>query len=378
MTLVAENLYTGYHVGFDCVDSSVAPTESFKCHVCLLCVVADYPALALVTGFTHAGGRPCHWCKVEYKKNMATHRYTSGFRQFLPPLHEGRRAGGNFDTQELRSPPAYRTHKETVISGLLNRDWQGYKNARPVLTTGVCNWSPLCVVPLFDIVWDAMGDMMHDCLAYPHHILPVMKGTTALAPPRPLKLVDDDPDGITDEEQQAENKEKTRINLERQERHQLEQMAVKGAAISGEMQTTVDARFSRLHGLMKCFGRQDKTVFQKKSSMITSDWTHFLQYADVYAFHGVLEEPYNSAYFSFTGVYRTLLDFTCNTDQTLVEATRSIERLETSIVESLTAFERVWPSCLFSGPVIHSLLHFPRHILRYNSPRNYWCYFNER
>jgi len=154
--------------------------------------------------------------------------------------------------------------------------------------------------------------------------------------------------------------------------------AVEGAAISPEKQTTVDARFSRLHGLIKVFGRQDKTVFQKKSSMITSDWTHFLQYADLYAFHGIFDEPYNTAYFQFTGIFRTLLDCICNTDQSKEEAKQSMELLETSIAESLTQFERVWPSCLFGGPAIHSIIHYPRHILRYNNVRNYWCYFNER
>ena len=219
MTLVAENLHTGYYDGFDCVDASVEPTESFKCHVCLLCVVADYPALALMTGFVHEGAKSCHWCMVHGTKNMAIHRFNTGFRQFLPPSHTDRRAGGNFESKDSRPQPKYRTHRETVVSGLLARDWQGYQNANPKLKTGVSNWCPLCVVPLFDVVWDAMGDMMHLCMYYPRHILPVMKGETTIAAPRLLKI--NVKEGLNDEEK-ADNALRVSTNEQRIERHAQE------------------------------------------------------------------------------------------------------------------------------------------------------------
>ena len=136
-------------------------------------------------------------------------------------------------------------------------------------------------------------------------------------------------------------------------------------------------RFSRLHGHGK-IGRQDRTVFLKGSTMQTADWQHFLQYCDPYAFCGIFPEALASSYSKFTGIFRILLEFDSNTDQTDEEALASITALETSIAAALTAFEKMWPQVLMSGPVIHTLVHYPRMIFRWNSVRNYWCYFNER
>ena len=142
-------------------------------------------------------------------------------------------------------------------------------------------------------------------------------------------------------------------------------------------QSLVDARFSRLSGQGR-IGRQDKSVFRKRSTMITSDWQHFLEYCDVYAFHGVLDEPYGSSYFQLTGVLRSILQYKSTTLQSDTDAQEELRRRECEIAASLTAFERHWPSVLMSGPVIHTLVHYPRFVYRWNSVRNYWCYFNER
>ena len=72
------------------------------------------------------------------------------------------------------------------------------------------------------------------------------------------------------------------------------------------------------------------------------------------------------------------MEFDSNTDQTDEEALASTTALETSIAAALTEFEKMWPQDLMSGPVIHTLVHYPRIIFRWNSVRNYWCYFNER
>ena len=77
-------------------------------------------------------------------------------------------------------------------------------------------------------------------------------------------------------------------------------------------------------------------------------------------------------------MYRKILEAVSNTDQSDEAAEASTSALETTIAESLTGFERTWPNVLVSGPVLHTLIHYPRLIHRWNSVRNYWCYFNER
>ena len=92
----------------------------------------------------------------------------------------------------------------------------------------------------------------------------------------------------------------------------------------------------------------------------------------------MLEEPYATAYFKFTGIFRILIDSESNTDQSVEQALANCKALQKTIAKSLTSFERAWPSVLFSGPVVHSLIHYPEFIFRWNSVRNYWCYFNKR
>ena len=92
----------------------------------------------------------------------------------------------------------------------------------------------------------------------------------------------------------------------------------------------------------------------------------------------VFEEPFEKPYFQFTNVYRILLSAESNTDESDEAAEASCRVMETTIAESLSSFERVWPQVLISGPVLHTLIHYPRFIYRWNSVRNYWCYFNER
>jgi hypothetical protein len=125
-------------------------------------------------------------------------------------------------------------------------------------------------------------------------------------------------------------------------------------------------------------GTQDKTVFLKGSTLQTADWQHFLEYCDPYAFDGILEEPQSTSYFLFTNVFRIILAAVSNTDQSDEAADAICRAQETTIAHSMSSFERNWPQVLMSGPVIHTLIHYPRFIYRWNSVRNYWCYFNER
>ncbi len=153
--------------------------------------------------------------------------------------------------------------------------------------------------------------------------------------------------------------------------------ALADVKLSQEQQNMVDTRFSRLHG-HGGIGRQDRTVFEKGSTMMTADWQHFLQYCDPYAFEGILHDRVAPAYFLLTGIFRLLIDAVCNTDHNDEEAGILVKSMEATIAVALSSFERAWPGVLMSGPVLHTLVHYPRFIRRWNSVRNYWCYFNER
>jgi len=53
---------------------------------------------------------------------------------------------------------------------------------------GVCGWCPLSILPLFDLVWDILPDMMHIMQGiYKRIIFQLLKGKKAPAPYKPLK-----------------------------------------------------------------------------------------------------------------------------------------------------------------------------------------------
>ena len=186
--LVTEDLYVGYHDGFTCFDAS--QQSNFVCKVVLLLFSGDYPALAKVTGFTHAGDCHCHWCHQSSEKDMAVHRHNSGnFRRWLHPTSLQRAAGGNFSRVESGGPPRFRTHSEVVRTGVQASNWSGTQRLHPRHTAGIWEWCPLSAAPNFDLVWDVVGDFMHLVLWYPHHLLPALKGELKLAKPTLLALV---------------------------------------------------------------------------------------------------------------------------------------------------------------------------------------------
>lgn len=147
--------------------------------------------------------------------------------------------------------------------------------------------------------------------------------------------------------------------------------------LSVAQQTTVDERFRRLLG-KGGVGKAGKSIFGKASSMKASDWLHFIKYFDVYVFHGVLPEAQQAGYWGLTSIFRALLQLECNTEGDDAEEMTRMDGLSEWIAEGLSVLERTWPGTVITGTQIHGLLHFPRLIYRWNSVRNYWCFFNER
>ena len=189
--LLTEDLDVGYRSGFRCADAGLpidSPHSTFMCKVCLLCVGGDTPALALVSGFTQAGGAHCHYCKVISAKDMALNRmYPGHFRQWLSRRHS-MRLGGRSVAPEKRTQPELREHKECVPIMASARCWTGANNQHPSKATGIYNWCPLAKLPLFDVVWDITADFMHHILYYPWHAVKAMK--TAGSGPAPMDVSD--------------------------------------------------------------------------------------------------------------------------------------------------------------------------------------------
>ena len=114
--------------------------------------------------------------------------------------HEFRSASA-FGDPEHRPPPATRTHAGYIDDGTRNESWRGTKADAPYKTTGVKHLSELAKLPLFDMVWDVLPDMMHIINGiWKSHVIALIKGERIPAPYRPKK-------SLTTEENEALQRE---------------------------------------------------------------------------------------------------------------------------------------------------------------------------
>ena len=173
LIVVVDDLLGAYK-GVPCKDSTVMPgrpQHRFMCRTLLLYWTGDYPAVSAVSG-THS--KTCHWCR---KKSSAApevqRRIWDGYRKYLPAGHALRSASAFNGPQEDDPPPLPRTHAEFVRGGRANEDHMRqiglpgarekgiFKNNLPYKETGIKEVSPLSYIPLFDMTWDILPDLMH-------------------------------------------------------------------------------------------------------------------------------------------------------------------------------------------------------------------------
>ena len=220
--LIADDLITAYNEGFSCEDGSIphgSPGRHFQCKVSLLYVTGDYPALAILTGYTHSGNLHCHWCMQDSKKDMSIGRHNcGGFRRWLPIDSRHRAGGGNFRTEEYATAPPFRNHADTEYVSVLANDWAGPVKDNPATTHGISSWCPLNRIPGFDLVWDVEADFMHATLWFPRHLVKAMKGETHIAAPKILRLQPKPANADNDWAGQASNDEKAKTNEVRKQR----------------------------------------------------------------------------------------------------------------------------------------------------------------
>ena len=87
------------------------------------------------------------------------------------------RGAGRFGDAEERPPPANRTHEEWINDARRQLNWTGYKKDAPYKDTGIKDLSPLAFLPLFNMVWDVLADMMHIMLnVWAKHLFPMLRG----------------------------------------------------------------------------------------------------------------------------------------------------------------------------------------------------------
>lgn len=151
------------------------PGRYFSCRAVLLYWTGDYPAQAAVSG-THS--KQCHWCSVKSVNSPEiTRRCWDRYRRYLGPQHSFRMDVDRFGSVETDEPPPTRTHAQYVDDAYAQQRYRGFAKYQPYKTTGVKEVSPLHFLPLFDIVWDVMPDMMHIVPdLFKGHIVPMLRG----------------------------------------------------------------------------------------------------------------------------------------------------------------------------------------------------------
>jgi hypothetical protein len=87
------------------------------------------------------------------------------------------RQDARYDSQELRPPPAKRTHTEAVAQGLACDAYHGAECHHPRTQHGINGSTPFAHLPLFDIIRDLCPDMMHVVVNLFKHWIPLLAGT---------------------------------------------------------------------------------------------------------------------------------------------------------------------------------------------------------
>ena len=344
--------------GVPVTDTSVrlgASGRRFLCKAVLLFWTGDYPAQAKVSG-TH--DKTCHWCTMKSSHAPEiSRRCWDGFRRYLPDNHPYRRLD-RFGAPELRTAPPARTHAGFVADAKANEAWQGAKKDCPYKTTGVKELSPLCYLPLFCLIWDILPDLMHIIAGiWKRHIMEILKGKRAPAAVKPRKKYSD-----------AENR---RL----QDDHKAVIDLLKSWKLTEEEGAILDRR-SRMLGGDPDWIRNNLDIHSKSSTLTAHDWMRVIQDAGDYLFEGLF--PQNperlDALYQLVDATNLCLNATSAAES---ENRDGLSAVRLQVLEALCTFEAELPSTE-RAVMFHVLAHVPDAVYKWNSPRNYWCFFGER
>ena len=186
LTVLADDLLHAYQHGVSVRDMSMTTGtmgHHFRCRCILLFWTGDYPAQSSVSGMSSSR---CHWCHFQGTYFHEVNRTCfCDHRQFLPTSHPFRR-DRRFGRHMTSVTPESRVHEEVVDDAVRNEKWSGAASAAPWKTTGVKRLSPLCALPMWDIVWDITPDMMHlNDNVFGAHIMATLSGKRHPIKPKP-------------------------------------------------------------------------------------------------------------------------------------------------------------------------------------------------
>lgn len=358
LTVLADELVGAYRNGFTIVDGSMAPGaagRTFTCRVVLLYWTGDYPAQALASG-THS--KMCHWCTLHsVHAPEISRRCWCDYRRYLPEGHD-MRAHAGFGAPEMRFPPPPRTHAGYMRAAKQNRNYRGPEKNAPYKRTGVKWLSPLAAVPLMDMVWDFLPDMMHIVQGiWKQHIFKMFRGERTPARPKRRKTWTD----------------KANDDLMMQHRLVLEQMP--RWELEPEARRKLDARSLALGGEAGWL-QNNIRVCGNCSTLKAHDWLVLMHSAGRYLLRDVFPagSDRSRCILALQEACAMCLSATSSYNS---ENREEIDRVKQRVIEALCLVEACVPRTEL--PVMfHLLLHVSDAIYRWNAVRNFWCFFNER
>ena len=137
----------------------------------------------------------------------------------------------------------------------------------------------------------------------------------------------------------------------------------------------LDARSTALGG-HTWWIRSNLQMYSKSSTLKCHDWLHLIQDAGDYVLHGLYpDDPRKlQALHALVEACKGCLTKTSAFDS---ENREELDRLKLRVIEALSRCEAVLPKTE-QAVMFHILMHVPDAIYRWNSVRNYWCFFSER
>lgn len=360
LTVLVDDFYRAYTHGISTTDFSYdegAPGRKFRCKVILLFWTGDYPAQALVSG-THS--KTCHWCTL--KSTAApeiTRRCWGDYRCYLPDSHPMRR-DATYGRPETRPPPPSRTHEDFFTHGRAQEEYKGPEVRSPYKESGIKEASILAALPLFNIAWDILGDMMHivDGL-WKRHIFAMLAGKRGPAVPKPRISWT-----------ALENK-----NLQRD--HDAVCAQLRAWTVSDATQDIMDKRSISLGGSTGWI-RNNLEVFKHKAVLSSHDWFLLVQSAGDYLLHDVFpgdtDKRKEACLLGIKDACSLCISTTSAFDS---ENRQVIDKVKQTVIEALCVAESLFPKTEMAV-MFHVLLHIPDGIYRWNNVRNFWSFFGER
>jgi hypothetical protein len=189
------------------------------------------------------------------------------------------------------------------------------------------------------------------------HLLPLMRGTRSIAPPR-----------MTATRTDSENQQLF-TDYHREKDRQVPWLLDK------EQESMLDRRTVALGGISE-WVRSNVEIIKRGGAMTAHDWLIIICDAGRYVFHDLYADPrQNEALAALLDVTTTIAKATsAYADE---EERDLMDKLKFQIISAQVLCESVLPHSEM-GPLFHMLQHLPDLVYRWNSVRNFWCFFGER